>query len=147
MIIAKIVVPGIPVTQGSKNYYRGRPVESSKGLQAWRRSVAAHVRAERGPAPPLEGPAAVDLVFCFRRPAEHYRRGKYADLLRDTAPAYPTYQHDLDKLARAVLDGMTAGGAWADDGQVIELTARKCYAPAGEGPGCLITLKTIEGDQ
>lgn len=146
MIIAKIVVPGEPATQGSKNYYRGRPIESSKGLPVWRRAVRDCTRAERGPAPPLEGPARVDLVFRFRRPAEHYRRGRFADLLRDTAPAYPVYQHDLDKLARAVLDGMTAGGAFTDDGQVVTLTARKEYAPAGEGPGCLITLSTLEGD-
>jgi crossover junction endodeoxyribonuclease RusA len=146
VIIAKIVVPGTPVTQGSKNYYRGRPVESSKGLADWRKTVAACVRAERGPAPPLEGPCAVDLVFRFGRPREHYRRGKFAHLLRDTAPAYPTHQHDLDKLARAVLDGMTAGGAFTDDGQVIELAARKEYAPAGQGPGCLITLSIFKGE-
>jgi Holliday junction resolvase RusA-like endonuclease len=34
---------------------------------------------------------------------------------------------DLDKLTRAVLDGLTRAGVWADDGQVVELRATKCY--------------------
>lgn len=40
---------------------------------------------------------------------------------------WPTAQ-DLDKLARAVIDGLVRGGAMSDDRHVIALTAEKVYA-------------------
>jgi Holliday junction resolvase RusA-like endonuclease len=39
----------------------------------------------------------------------------------------PTVPPDLDKLIRAVLDGLT-GVAYKDDGQVVRITAVKIYA-------------------
>jgi Holliday junction resolvase RusA-like endonuclease len=38
----------------------------------------------------------------------------------------PTVPPDLDKLIRAVLDGLT-GVAYKDDGQVVKITAVKIY--------------------
>jgi Holliday junction resolvase RusA-like endonuclease len=39
----------------------------------------------------------------------------------------PTVPPDLDKLIRAVLDGLT-GVAYKDDGQVVRISAVKIYA-------------------
>jgi Holliday junction resolvase RusA-like endonuclease len=53
---------------------------------------------------------------------------------------HPTVPPDLDKLIRAVLDGLTAI-AYVDDSQVVEIYAKKIY---GLVPGVQIRLmKTV----
>jgi Holliday junction resolvase RusA-like endonuclease len=52
----------------------------------------------------------------------------------------PAGRPDIDKLARAVLDGLTEGGAWLDDGQVVTLHASKVYATEDYPPGCTIEI-------
>ena len=47
---------------------------------------------------------------------------------------------DLDKLARALLDGLTKI-VFEDDSQVTVLSVGKAYAKDGEGPGVMITLE------
>lgn len=37
---------------------------------------------------------------------------------------------DVDNLAKAILDAMTAAGVWLDDSQVVELVCRKGYGEA-----------------
>jgi Holliday junction resolvase RusA-like endonuclease len=58
---------------------------------------------------------------------------------RIARPANPRYDHpaahDLDKLARAALDGLVVGGALCDDRHVTSMTANKRYVRAGEAPG------------
>jgi len=61
--------------------------------------------------------------------------------------AFPIVPPDVDKLARAALDGIGQGLngkvgdglVWGDDAQVIELIARKFYADDRE-PGADITI-------
>jgi crossover junction endodeoxyribonuclease RusA len=48
----------------------------------------------------------------------------------------PSVAPDLDKLVRAVLDGLTAI-AYRDDGQVVRLTAAKVY---GVNPGVWVQM-------
>ncbi|WP_167507045.1 MULTISPECIES: RusA family crossover junction endodeoxyribonuclease [unclassified Mesorhizobium] len=43
---------------------------------------------------------------------------------------------DVDNLAKAILDAMTAAGVWLDDAQVVELTCRKRY-----GDACCTTVR------
>ena len=54
---------------------------------------------------------------------------------------------DIDKLVRAVNDSATSAGAWGDDAQVVELSARKTYADEATKPGCLIHIQTIKDEQ
>jgi len=149
-----IDVRGIPAPQGSKRHVGGgRMVEQSKAVGPWREAVRAEtqlVMATEGrtmtwaglPDPgPKTGPVKVELTFGMLRPKGHYRTGRNAHLLRVGAPARPAGKPDLDKLARAVLDGLTAGGAWKDDSQVVVLVAEKLYAA---GPGCRIVVTDLE---
>lgn len=46
---------------------------------------------------------------------------------------------DVDKLVRAVNDGLTAGGLIEDDRFIIRLTAEKAWAGEG-GPGAFIRV-------
>ena len=139
-----IQVRGLPAPQGSKRHVgNGRMVEMSKAVGPWREAVRAETQRamDLESWPPLVGAVYVKLTFQMTRPKSHYRTGRNAALLRDGAPGWPAGKPDVDKLARAVLDGLTAGGAWKDDSQVVWLIAEKLYAAA---PGCRITVKTLE---
>lgn len=118
-------------------------IESSKAVGPWREAVRAETQRAMTLQPgPVAGAVYVSLKFQMTRPKGHYRTGRNAALLRDGAPGRPAGKPDLDKLVRAVLDGLTAGGAWKDDSQVVVLTAEKLYAPVA---GCVITVTGLEG--
>jgi Holliday junction resolvase RusA-like endonuclease len=141
-----IAVYGTPAPQGSKRAYisaRGRAavVESGSARQkSWRQAV---VDAALGHGTPmLAGPVAVDITFTLARPKSHYRTGKNAHLIRDSAPSWPARAPDIDKLTRNTLDGLTAAGTYADDGQVVKLTAVKQWAD-GRPPGAHITVTPL----
>jgi crossover junction endodeoxyribonuclease RusA len=144
--VITIEVRGLPAPQGSKRHVgHGILVESSKAVGPWREAVRAetqrvlngtHSRWLDG------GPVNVEITFGLPRPKGHYGTGRNAGKVRDSAPWYPHGRPDLDKLTRAVLDGLTAGGAWVDDAQVVCLTARKVYG----SPGCRINLEGVGGD-
>ncbi len=139
-----IIVNGTPAPQGSKRHVGGgRMVEMSKAVGPWREAVRAETQRTMIDHDPLAGPVSVVIDFYLPRPKGHYRSGRNAHLLRDSAPVYPAGRPDLDKLARAVLDGITAGGAWKDDGQAAELTLRKLYSTTGTG-SCRISLLSLE---
>jgi len=106
---------GTPITQGSMSVFRGRIVhQKSKELTAWRNAINEACRAIMEP---LEGPVTVDVTFRLLSP-------------RSAPRALPHVRPDVDKLARAALDGLT-GAAFADDAQVVTLTARKVYGAPG----------------
>lgn len=132
-----IEVRGLPAPQGSKRPVRfgnGKigVVESSKGVGPWREAVRAEtqrvMKAEDGP---LDGALAVSITFELPRPRGHYGTGRNGGLIKDSAPQFPAGRPDLDKLLRAVLDGLTAGGAWSDDAQVVRIGAEKLYGTPG----------------
>jgi Holliday junction resolvase RusA-like endonuclease len=140
--VIEISVRGIPAPKGSKNRGKnGGVYESSKAVGPWTDAVRGET--QRAVTQPLTGPVSVRIWFFLRRPQGHYRTGKFAHLLRDAAPLRPHGTPDLDKLARAVLDGLTQGGAWKDDGQVADLDAGKFYALATGTPGCKIWIEEI----
>lgn len=136
----RVFVPGTPAPQGSKRHVgRGVMVESSKRVGPWRERVALVVSNawtdELGePMPPILAgvPVVLKIRFLFRRPRGHFGTGRNADVLKTGAPRLPATRPDVDKLVRAVLDGMT-GVVLADDAQVAALHAGKEYTAGPEG--------------
>lgn len=123
----KITVDGTPAPQGSKVRNRaGAIYESNKAVAPWREAVRAET--QRAAGRPLTGAVYARIVFRLARPKGHYGTGRNAAAVKASAPDYPHGKPDLDKLARAVLDGLTAGGAWTDDAQVVSMEAYKVYA-------------------
>jgi Holliday junction resolvase RusA-like endonuclease len=144
--VITIEVRGLPAPQGSKRHVgRGIMVESSKAVGPWREAVRAETQrvlafsAISGGG--FQSAVHVDITFYLTRPRGHYGTGRNAERLRDSAPLWPSGRPDVDKLARSVLDGLTAGGAWRDDAQVAVLIVRKIY---GWQPGCRIELRDLE---
>jgi crossover junction endodeoxyribonuclease RusA len=134
-----IEVHGTPAPQGSKirNRY-GAVYESNRNVAPWREAIRAE--AQRQVLVPLAGAVFCRITFRMPRPQGHYGTGRNAGRVRNGAPGLPAGKPDIDKLARAVLDGLTDGGAWKDDGQVIKLDAMKMYALPGMPTGCRIEL-------
>lgn len=155
----KILVNGSPAPQGSKRHVGGgRMVEASAAVGPWRDAVRGETQKI---IEPLEGPgwwtlagtersvifhkapAAVTIVFRFARPASHYGTGRNAAVLKPSAPRRPVTmkRNDIDKLARATLDGLVDGGAMTDDAQVVDLNLSKIYCAPGETPGAVIEIE------
>ena len=90
-------------------------------LAAWRSAIGLSAKAA-GAKPHLE-PVEIEMVFTMLKP-------------RTVTRPEPSVAPDLDKLVRAVLDGLTAI-AYRDDGQVTLITASKVY---GDQPGVEISV-------
>ncbi|MCA1693651.1 MAG: RusA family crossover junction endodeoxyribonuclease [Actinobacteria bacterium] len=139
-----VFVPGPPAAQGSKRYAGHRrsrktgklaPVllEQSDAVEPWRNTVAKTVRHARGPVPVLDCPVVLELEFVLPRPAGTPKR---------RTPSATKQHHDLDKLQRAVFDGLT-GVALRDDCLIVDVHATKRIAELGEVPGCRIALRRL----
>ena len=133
-------VRGIPHTQGSKSGFvvNGRVVlregsssRAAADLKAWRYAVGTE--AARVCPGLLEGPLLVSLRFGLPKPAAAPKR-------RRTWPI-GARSGDVDKLARAVLDGCT-GVCFADDAQVVGLAVTKDYGT----PGVEVVVASASGD-
>lgn len=70
----------------------------------------------------LDGPIALTALFVLARPSGHWGSGARSGVLRPSAPVMPAVRPDIDKLARAILDGLT-GTVWRDDSQVVALSS------------------------
>jgi Holliday junction resolvase RusA-like endonuclease len=122
-------VKGLPVPQGSMTIARAgrktwmRPANAAK-LKPWRRLVAE----------------SADLGVTFDCPVKVVMR---FEMPRPKKPKFgrPAVKPDCDKLARAVMDGMTDGGLLADDSRVVDLHVTEFYA---ERPGVDVTVMEVE---
>jgi Holliday junction resolvase RusA-like endonuclease len=133
----QIDVAGRPAPKGSRIHGRTKTGKSftrpaSKYEQPWVEAVKIEtqiaMRHHAQPAPPYE----VHLEFRLKRPQRNQHQ-----------QTWPT-QHDVDKLARAVVDGLVLGGAMKDDRHVTVLTATKRYAESEEGTGCACQIRQIQ---
>ena len=116
-------IEGVPVPQGSKtvSQAKGRAWlrdANAKRLKPWRHVVATH--ADLGVT--FDCPVTVTLSFVLPKP----KRPRWT---------VPAVKPDLDKLTRAVLDGLTDGGLVADDARVVDLIVRKRYPTPGDLTG------------
>jgi Holliday junction resolvase RusA-like endonuclease len=130
-----IVVDGEAQPAGSKTSWvpkgkDGKPIEragggiivntadANKKAKPWQRDVAAAASVQYD-GPLLLGPLRVELIFYRPRLKGHFGSGRNAEVLKDSAPAYPTSRPDALKLARGVEDALT-GIVWRDDAQIVD---------------------------
>lgn len=121
----------------------GKPIvvnrDSSGALgEAWRQQVAlvaADVWARVVEVPEaavlsaddlLDGPLAFEVTFVLQRPKSHYRTGRNAHLLRDSAPRFPATMPDSLKLRRAVEDSLKST-VYRDDALIVDGRDRKVF--------------------
>lgn len=101
-------------------------IESSKRVKPWR-ALVAYEAGRAYTAAPVECDVTVSAEFVIERPRSHLTAG---GAVRASAPASPG-RPDLDKLCRALLDGLT-GVIYRDDSQVIYLNAMKRFGDRSE---------------
>jgi len=112
-ISAQFFVTGRPIPQGSLKFINGHAIHvRAQDLALWRADIARIARTVIN-EPAQEG-VEIFLTFNVKKPKTVNR-------------SEPYIRPDIDKLARAVLDGLT-GVAYRDDEQVVKLTAVKQYA-------------------
>ena len=98
-------------------------------LKPWRAKIAA--AADFGLT--FDCPVTVAATFFMPKP----KRPRFL---------LPAVKPDIDKLARALLDGMKDGGLLAEDSRVVNLAAKKKYADSEDGVGVLVVVKEAENE-
>lgn len=99
----------------------------NKDTRAWMNLVSKTAREEYS-GPLLTGFVSLECVFYLPRPKSHYGSGANEHRVKSSAPALPGVKPDLDKLLRAVSDGLTqAGNVYADDAKITDGVQRKRY--------------------
>lgn len=125
-------VLGLAQPAGSKKAFvnpktgRAIIVDDAKKSKPWKQEVAGAALDALAGREMLAGPLSVDLRFYRGRPKGHYGSGRNAEVLKLDAPCRPITKPDVDKLSRAMLDGMT-GVVYRDDAQIVEKRAAKFY--------------------
>lgn len=136
-------VPGKPQPKGSTKSFKdpntGRIVTmgDNKGTKPWQGRVALFASQAGVALAPKGESVSVSVVFHLARPKGHYGTGRNAETLKASAPSNPVTKPDVDKLLRAVLDGLK-GVAYTDDSQVRPVMGDKVYALLGQPEGARI---------
>lgn len=132
----RFFVPGVPQPKGNhragRRDRRAKVYDTNDKLGPWERAVAAAALPWHSLHPEiLDGPVALELRFTLPRPKTVRR-------------PWPTARSggDLDKLIRAVGDAL-AGLLYADDSQVVKVTAEKTYAAPTESVGCFVAVRAL----
>lgn len=122
---------GPPATKGSTVSFMGHngrivTKTDSTGLPAWTQAVGWAARAAGVPLATRNTPVHVRADFMFAKPTSVRRLAM-------------TVRPDIDKVTRALLDGLT-GIAYEDDAQVTQLVVAKRY-----GDSSCVTVIVMEG--
>lgn len=129
----QFTVRGVPVAQGTARAFvaggRARIATDanrlSSPLGAWRAAIRTEAQAAMREQPTISGPVSVIAWFTLPRPVSLPKR-----------VTEPDAKPDIDKLLRALLDGIT-GVVVADDALVVAVSAVKQYGP---DPGVTVTV-------
>ena len=111
---------------------RGRLIEASKKLKPWRAAIEKTCQPYATENIYL-GPVRLEVDFFLPRPPS----------IKMTKRPFPIVPPDLDKLLRAVGDGIGQSGyIWGDDSQVVEMIGHKYYAD-DRPPGAIIKITNL----
>ena len=123
----------VPKAWADQAYQANRPpraivTHDNAKSKGWQQLVAEQAQAAAR-HDYFAGPVALTVTFALPRPK--------------TLPKHVTHHvtlPDVDKLVRCVGDALT-GVLFDDDKQIVQLHARKVYAPIGAAPSATITLE------
>lgn len=133
VVLHRAAPQGSKVMDKGKN---GKPFmrESSKGVRPFRTALRRAAMGSDGrPRAKFLGPVTISIEFEFQRP-------------RSNSDEHATTQGtvgDVDKLSRAVLDGLTEAGVIEDDRFVVKLVATKAW---GDEDRAVITVAPLLAD-
>ncbi|WP_276652426.1 RusA family crossover junction endodeoxyribonuclease [Corynebacterium vitaeruminis] len=126
-------IQGIPIPQGSHRKTRsGHIIDSNPRLKKWRDTIRQTASANRPPQP-IDKPVEVTAVFAFQRP----KHTKFPDYPAGKGPG------DLDKLERAIGDGLEQSRILTNDARIVTWRTHKRWCVPGEHEGCIIQIKEL----
>lgn len=105
------------VASNGRRYYR----DDNPAAGPWKELVRRRAtEAMCGRAPSAAAAFTLSATFYFPRPLSHYRtrNGRPTDQLKRNAPHWKRSRPDLDKIIRAIKDGL-AGAVYVNDSQVV----------------------------
>jgi Holliday junction resolvase RusA-like endonuclease len=132
-------VQGEAIPQGSKTIAQGGGRvwlrEANPKLKAWRENLARQVREQMDayelPTFPKHEPIRAVILVYLPKP-------------KSVTRSKPTVKPDVDKLCRAIFDGLTMANVWSDDSQCVEVKIAKHYCLEGDTPKVFINLHTSD---
>lgn len=148
--VLRFTVVGKAKTAGSKVAFRSKNsgriiVKDAADNTSWRSEVtfaAARAMEANGLREPLLGPIGVEFNFYRPRGKGHFGTGRNANVVKPSAPAFPTVAPDVLKLSRLVEDAMS-GIVYRDDAQIVDEMLRKRF---GDVERVEIVIRSVIGD-
>ena len=134
----RIEIPGKPIAKKRPRFarrgkfvvtYSDQETEAGKWLLSARQQYTGQ---------PLTGPLYISTIFYMPRPKGHFGSGKNAGIKKTSAPDYHISKPDIDNLLKFVYDCLN-GLAWADDAQLVRVTAAKLYS--NDTPKTIIDIR------
>lgn len=123
----KLSIPGIPNAQKRHRHLRmGNFVRTYDPSATEKDDFLYKSIYQHRPEKPLVNPIILRITFYMPRPKSHYRTGKHAGELKDSAPFYHTSKSDIDNLIKFVMDSLN-GVYYKDDKQIYGISAWKIY--------------------
>jgi Holliday junction resolvase RusA-like endonuclease len=129
------IVEGEAIPQGSKTIAQGGGKvwlrDANPKLKAWRADLAKQVAMQLpdGMAFKQHEPVRAVILIYLPKP-------------KSVSRALPTVKPDVDKLVRAIFDGLTEANVWHDDSQCVSVAVSKHYCLEGDTPKVFINLHT-----
>jgi Holliday junction resolvase RusA-like endonuclease len=122
----QLTIDGVPVAKGRPRLGR-YGTYTPKKTQEYEEYVKMCWVAKYGGIQPSEQPLEMNIVFYMPIP-KSYSKKQSAEMLNGRIKH--TKKPDIDNLIKSVLDALN-GLAYADDSQIIKVTAVKRYAETG----------------
>lgn len=122
----QLTIDGVPVAKGRPRLGR-YGTYTPKKTQEYEEYVKMCWVAKYGSIQPSEQPLEMNIVFYMPIP-KSYSKKQRAEMLNGRIKH--TKKPDIDNLIKSVLDALN-GLAYADDSQIIKVTAVKRYAETG----------------
>lgn len=141
----RLFVPGEPVPKGRPRAFRmqrGRIGHyTPRKTRDWETETRRIARQAMQSRLPLEGPVRLEVMAVFPAPGS-WPRWKRA--LVEDQHIFPTGRSDVDNVVKALSDALN-GVVWLDDGQVVDLVARKRYGSETVPPGVYAAVIPLPG--
>lgn len=138
----KILIPGEPVPQGRPRFARrGNFVQAydPEPSKKYKKHVKYHA-SKFAPIKLLDGELEVHVLI-YKKSLKSFSQAKRA--AAEAKQLRPITKPDADNYAKGILDALK-GIIWQDDGQVVDLIARKFYS---ERPRAEVYIKQIDSTQ
>jgi Holliday junction resolvase RusA-like endonuclease len=129
------IVQGEAIPQGSKTIAQGGGKvwlrDANPKLKAWRASLSQQVAMQLPDGIGFKQHEPVRAVILIYLPKP-----------KSVTRSLPTAKPDVDKLCRAIFDGLADANAIAADQQIVEVKISKHYCLPGDTPKVFINLHT-----